>query len=127
MTMPRSRQTVRQIAPVLGSVLCACTIYHSTPAAAPRPHRLVGDSLEIVSLQRQIDSLLIQHNADSVRYETLKVQFDAIPAPAPAPVVATPDSVLKAKDAQIAALQDQLTKLTKELERIKRRMANPRP
>jgi uncharacterized protein involved in exopolysaccharide biosynthesis len=88
------------------------------------PRRLAADSVEIVSLRRQIDSLQIQHNADSVQYVVLQVRLDSVVAQVP---VGTPDSVVKAKDAQIAALQDQVAKLSQELERIKKRLANPRP
>lgn len=84
-----------------------------------------ADSATIISLQNQIASLRAQCQADSARMAAEKA---VIPAPVVAapPLVTTPDSLLKARDTEIATLRDQLTRANAELERIKRRLANPR-
>ncbi len=89
--------------------------------------RITQDSATITSLQQQLSALKVQCLADSVRLESaIAAQRAAaavvIPPPAPAP-----DSLLKSRAAEILSLKDQLAKVSAELDRIKRRLANPRP
>ncbi|MEO6777968.1 MAG: hypothetical protein ABI194_00820 [Gemmatimonadaceae bacterium] len=86
--------------------------------------RFARDSASMVVLERQATSLRLQCHADSVR---LAGDLATARAAAVVPVSqATSDSLLKARGAEIAALKEQLTKVTAELDRIKRRLANPR-
>lgn len=87
--------------------------------------RFAADSAAMLSLEQQLTTLRAQCHADSVRMSNdLAAQRAAAAAvPPPAPV---PDSLLKARSAEIVTLKDQLTKVSAELDRIKRRLANPR-
>lgn len=85
--------------------------------------RFARDSASMVALERQASSLRLQCHADSVR---LAGDLATARAAAVAPVSqAASDSLLKARSAEVAALKEQLTKVTAELDRIKRRLANP--
>ena len=86
--------------------------------------RFARDSASMVVLERQATSLRLQCHSDSVR---LAGDLATARAAAVVPVsqVAS-DSLLKARGAEVAALKEQLTKVTAELDRIKRRLANPR-
>lgn len=89
--------------------------------------RFAQDSATIASLQQELSALKVQCLADSVRLEselTAQRTAAAVVIPPPAP---TSDSLLKARALEIASLKDQLTKVSAELDRIKRRLANPRP
>lgn len=91
-----------------------------------RVKKLTADSAAMVTLQQQIVALQMKCHADSVRAATDRATLEktvADRAAAPPPVT---DSALKARDAEIATLKDQLSKANEELERIKRRLANPR-
>jgi hypothetical protein len=90
--------------------------------------KLVADSASIASLQQELAALTLRSRADSIRLANeLAIQAAAAAAVPPAPVAAASDSLLKARTAEITALKDQLTKVSAELDRIKRRLANPRP
>jgi septal ring factor EnvC (AmiA/AmiB activator) len=90
-----------------------------------RVQKLTADSAAMVTLQHQIVTLQMKCHADSVRAATDRAALEKSIAdhPVAAPVT---DSTLKARDAEIATLKDQLTKANAELDRIKRRLANPR-
>jgi outer membrane lipopolysaccharide assembly protein LptE/RlpB len=86
--------------------------------------RFAQDSASIATLERQLTTLSLQCRSDSTRLEK-----DLATARAAAAVQLAPppsDSALKARTAEVAALKEQLTKVTAELDRIKRRLANPR-
>jgi hypothetical protein len=87
--------------------------------------RFAQDSASIATLQQQLVTLQLKCRADSIRLEhDVAVQHAAalaVPPPAPAN-----DSLLKARAAEIATLKEQLVKVSAELDRIKRRLANPR-
>lgn len=83
----------------------------------------------MISLSRQIDTLRARCRADSLR---MSAAVAAMLAPATAPaaartVVTVPDSIVKARDTEITMMREQLTRANAELDRIKRRLANPRP
>ncbi len=62
--------------------------------------------------------------ADSLRLEgELAAERAAV---VPTPAAPPSDSLLKLRTAEVASLRDQLSKVTAELDRIKRRLANPR-
>ena len=90
--------------------------------------RFAADSASIASLEQELAALTLRSRTDSIRLANeLAIQTAAAAAVPPAPVVAPSDSLLKARTAEITALKDQLTKVSAELDRIKRRLANPRP
>ena len=129
----RSTSFPRTLAPrlaallVAGAALAASTGcgYRIVRGKDLRVQKLAADSAAMVTLQRQIVALQMKCHEDSVRaatdHATLEGALTAKQAVPPAP-----DSTLKARDAEIAMLKDQLTKATAELDRIKRRLANPR-
>jgi chromosome segregation ATPase len=78
--------------------------------------------MQIATLQSQIATLQAQAKTDSLRYANLKTSATAAAAAA-----TVPDSVLREKDQEIATLKDQITQLNAELDRIKRRLASPKP
>ncbi len=87
--------------------------------------RFARDSASITTLERQLVALRLQCRADSVRLENdLATQRAAVAALPPASPPS--DSALKVRTAEVATLKDQLTKVSAELDRIKRRLANPR-
>lgn len=89
-----------------------------------RAQQFARDSAAMSTLRNQLAALQMQCHADSVRLEgQIAAQRAALAAPAVAP---PSDSLLKARNAEVAALRDQLTKVNAELDRIKRRLANPR-
>jgi hypothetical protein len=77
--------------------------------------RTVVDSAAVISLRQQLAYLQAQCQADSTRYANTKP-----PVPPPS------DSLVRARDAEIASLKEQLSKALDELDRIKRRLANPK-
>ncbi|MEO7043410.1 MAG: hypothetical protein ABI035_14200 [Gemmatimonadaceae bacterium] len=90
--------------------------------------RLAADSASISSLEQELAALTLRSRTDSIRLANeLAVQTAAAAVIPPAPVAAPSDSLLKARTAEITALKDQLTKVSAELDRIKRRLASPRP
>jgi hypothetical protein len=90
--------------------------------------RVATDSATIVALQQQLSALKVQCLADSVRLESeLNNARASAAAVAVPPPPAVPDSLSKARAAEIVSLKDQLAKVSAELDRIKRRLANPRP
>ena len=90
-----------------------------------RVQKLTADSAAMVTLQRQIVTLQMKCRADSVRAATDRAALEKSIADH-ATLSAPTDSTVKARDAEIASLKDQLTKANAELDRIKRRLANPR-
>lgn len=90
--------------------------------------RFAADSATMVSLERQIDALRAQSRADSLRMtaERAAVHPAAPTSAAASSAAATSDSLVKARDVEIATLKDQLARALAELDRIKRRLANPR-
>jgi predicted phage tail protein len=110
------------ISAALMSSGCGYRIVRNSDVTAKRFAR---DSASIATLQQQLTALQARCRADSVRLEhDLATQHTAvIAAPLQMP---QNDSVLKARTAEIATLKDQLTKVSAELDRIKRRLANPR-
>ena len=91
--------------------------------------RIAQDSASITSLQQELSALTLRCRADSTRLANeLALQTAAAAnAAIQPPVVPPPDSLLKARATEIATLKDQLTKVTTELDRIKRHLANPKP
>jgi hypothetical protein len=112
--------TVASSAALLSS--CGYRIVRNSDVTA---RRFVQDSATIRSLEQQLIALRASCRADSMRLEgeiaAQRAAAAVTPPPAPAP-----DSLLKARIAEIAALKDQLSKVSAELDRIKRRLANPR-
>lgn len=90
--------------------------------------RFAADSATMVSLERQIDALRAQSRADSIRMATERaaVRPAARVSTATISTAATSDSLVKARDVEITTLKDQLARALAELDRIKRRLANPR-
>lgn len=89
-----------------------------------RVQKLTADSAAMITLQHEIVALQMKCHADSVRAATDRAALEkSLTDRAAAP---PPDSTVKARDAEIASLKDQLTKANAELDRIKRRLANPR-
>lgn len=86
--------------------------------------RFAQDSASIATLERQLTTLRFQCQSDSIRLEKDLAAQRAAAAVQPPPPPS--DSALKVRTAEVAALKDQLTKVTAELDRIKRRLANPR-
>jgi hypothetical protein len=105
----------------LASSGCGYRIVRNNNVAAVRFAR---DSATISSLRQQLAALKIQSRADSVRLEDQLAAQRAAAAVVPAPPPS--DTLLKARTAEVAALKDQLAKVNAELDRIKRRLANPR-
>ena len=90
-----------------------------------RVQKLAADSAAMVTLQHQIVALQMKCHEDSVRAATDRAALEKSIADHPVAPPVT-DSTVKARDAEIATLKDQLTKANAELDRIKRRLANPR-
>jgi len=86
---------------------------------------VAADSASLRALQQQIAVLQAQCRADSITIESDRAAQRALASQAAASPA--PDSLVRARDAQIATLKDQLAKANAELDRIKRRLANPRP
>jgi hypothetical protein len=101
---------------------CGYRVVHNSDVTAKR---FAQDSVTIDSLTQQLSALRQQCHTDSLRLENDLAAERAVLAAVPAPVP-YPDSLLKARATEIAGLKDQLTKTTVELDRIKRRLANPR-
>ncbi|HEY7899540.1 MAG: hypothetical protein ACHQQP_06205 [Gemmatimonadales bacterium] len=90
--------------------------------------KFAADSASISSLQQELAALKLRCSADSIRLANELAIQTAAAAAMPAAVTPAPaDSMLKARAAEIASLKDQLAKVSTELDRIKRRLANPRP
>lgn len=105
------------VAAVLAPFLVAgCSAATLARQNADLSRRVASDSVAMLHLQQQIAALRSQCHADSIRMATDRAMQRAVP-----------DSVAHARDAEIASLRDQLTKANAELDRIKRRLANPRP
>lgn len=90
-----------------------------------RVQKLAADSAAMVTLQRDIASLQMKCHADSVRAATDRATLEKSLADRLAVAPAT-DSAVRVRDTEIAALKDQLTKANAELDRIKKRLSNPR-
>jgi septal ring factor EnvC (AmiA/AmiB activator) len=90
-----------------------------------RVQKLTADSTAMVTLQHEIVALQMKCHADSVRAATDRAALEKSITDHPTLPPPT-DSTVKARDAEIATLKDQLTKANAELDRIKRRLANPR-
>jgi hypothetical protein len=123
--MTKARVYALAIAAAAASSGCGYRIVHNPDILAKRA---AADSATNVALQQQLSALKVQCLADSVRLEgelsAARAAAAAAVIPAPPPVS---DSVLKARAAEITSLKDQLAKVSAELDRIKRRLANPRP
>lgn len=104
------------------SSACGYRVVHNPEVTAKR---FAQDSVTMDSLVQQISALRQQFRADSVRLEgelaASRAALAAVPPPVP-----YPDSLLKARATEIAGLKDQLAKTSTELDRIKRRLSNPR-
>lgn len=79
--------------------------------------QVAADSATIGQWQRQAAALRQRCAADSARLAAATARLASV----------SQDSAVHARDAEIAALRDQLAKANAELDRIKRRLANPRP
>lgn len=101
---------------------CGYRIVRRTDVTA---RRFAADSATMISLSHQIDTLRARCRADSLRMATERAAMLSSTAPAVTPTGAS-DSALKARDAEIASLRDLLARANAELDRIKRRLANPR-
>lgn len=103
---------------------CGYRIVHNPDITAKR---IATDSATIAALQQQLSALKVQCLADSVRLESELAAQRAAAAVVVPPPPAVPDSLSRARVAEIVSLKDQLAKVSAELDRIKRRLANPRP
>lgn len=115
----------RSVAPLLVFTLlvsglpgCGYTLVRKSDTL---PRHLAADSAQIATLQRQLATLQARYRTDSTRYHADSLRYALL-----RPSVVS-DSLLRAKDDEIASLRDQVSKLTVELDRIKRRLASPRP
>lgn len=112
------------LAAALLSTGCGYRIVRNSDVTAKR---FAQDSASIGALEQELSALRLRCRADSVRLANdLAIQTAAAAAQA-TPATAPSDSLLKARAAEIATLKDQLAKVSTELDRIKRRLANPRP
>jgi hypothetical protein len=121
------RVAAATLACALLSTGCGYHIVRNSDAIALR---VAQDSATISALQQELAALQRRSRADSIRLATeLAIQANNAAAAAlvPAPQTAASDSVLKARTAEVATLKEQLAKVSTELDRIKRRLANPRP
>ncbi len=75
-------------------------------------------------LRTQLVTLQTRCRADSVRLESMLVAQRATASLPPLTLEA--DSLVRARTLEVATLKDQLAKVSAELERIKRRLSNPR-
>lgn len=119
---------VRPLAIALSAALlssgCGYRIVRNSDVTA---RRFEQDSASIASLEQELDALRLRCRADSLRLvNDIAIKTAAAAAMQTAPAPAASDSLLKARAAEIASLKDQLTKVSTELDRIKRRLANPR-
>lgn len=118
------RLTLAMVAAAAGLLASSGCGYRIVRRDDLRVQKLAADSTAMVTLQRQIATLQARCRADSVRaaadHATLEKTIADHPPTPPA------DSAVKARDAEIASLKDQLSKANAELDRIKRRLANPR-
>lgn len=124
---------LRAVVPVRSGVLLALALsaaaasqgcgYAVVRNRAAMTTELAADSVRIRSLQEQLSVLSARCRADSLQLATLRA---APPRPVASPTTPAADSILRARDAEITTLRDQLTRANAELERIKRRLANPR-
>ncbi len=126
MSMRRVALTLVCVFAAAGSSGCGYRIVKRTDVTA---RRFAADSATMISLSRQIDILRARCRADSLRMSAaVATATAAATAPAAVPTVAAvPDSIVKARDTEITTLREQLTRANAELDRIKRRLANPRP
>jgi hypothetical protein len=110
----------------LSSTGCGYRIVRTNNLTAKR---IAHDSASISSLQQELGALALRCRTDSIRLANeLALQTAAAAAAvAPAPAAPPSDSLLKARATEIATLKDQLAKVTTELDRIKRHLANPKP
>jgi hypothetical protein len=116
--MSRTR-TLAAVALLCAVPGCGYTLIKKDVLAA---RRLPADSVQIVSLQAELEKYRAQHVVDSTRYADLLKE-----PPPPVPVVtANTDTLLRAREQEIQTLREQLAKVNAEMERIKRRLATPR-
>jgi hypothetical protein len=80
----------------------------------------------MATLETQLAALQLRCRADSVRLENDLAAQRAAAATLVPPPPPPSDTALKARTAEVATLRDQLVKVSAELDRIKRRLANPR-
>jgi hypothetical protein len=118
-------------AAIFAAALAACLLssgcgYRIVRNSDVTAKRFAQDSAAMTSLQQQLVALRARCVADSTRLEGELVAQRAAAAAVPPPAPPN-DSLLKARTAEVATLKDQLTKVSAELDRIKRRLANPRP
>jgi len=120
--MKSSKSFAIAVAAAVMSSGCGYRIVRNSDVTAKR---FAQDSASIATLQQQLIALQAKCRADSVRLEhDIAAQHAAtIAVPLQMP---QNDSLLKARTAEVATLKDQLTKVSAELDRIKRRLANPR-
>lgn len=104
---------------VLITALSACPGYtlvkNSDLKRAPVTETVVViDSTAVMMLRQQLASLQARYRTDSIKAADIKR------------LNVSQDSVIKLRSQEIDNLKEQLAKATDELERIKRRLANPR-
>ncbi len=75
----------------------------------------VVDSSAVMMLRQQLASAQSRYKADSIRMSNQLSK-----------TIAIQDTALRNRDSEITSLKEQLAKATAELDRIKRRIANPR-
>ncbi len=105
---------------------CGYRIVKRTDVTA---RRFAADSASMLSLAQRIQVLSAKCRADSLRMSAaiaLAATTTAVPTRV-VPATVVPDSLVRARDTEIATLREQLTRANAELDRIKRRLANPRP
>ena len=120
--MKRGGLVASVVAVALLSSGCGYRIVRNSDVTAKR---FAQDSLSIATLNAQLIALRDRCRADSLRLENELANQHAV-APIIQPAAPVNDSLLKARTAEVAALKDQLLKVSAELDRIKRRLANPR-
>ena len=114
----RLRASVFMCGVVLSSSACGYRIVRTSDI---RAQQFARDSAAISTLRHELVTLQTQCHADSLRLEGQLAAQRAAAASTP-----QADSLLKLRNTEIAGLREQLTKVSAELDRIKRRLANPR-
>jgi len=84
-----------------------------------RFQRYATDSVRIANLETEATQLRVRIRSDSAKIVALTAKATTV-------LPTSQDSVIRARDEEIASLRDQLAKAQTELDRIKRRLANPR-
>ena len=126
MKQARALAQVARVASFLAVIIvtsgCGYRIVRNSDVTA---QRFAQDSAAMATLRGQLATVQTQCRADSARLEheiaAQRTAAAALPAPNP-----EADSLLRVRTVEVAALREQLAKVNAELDRIKRRLSNPR-